>query len=315
MKVARFSLADLITLLATLVFGFICFLGLNFLTEGQIAISVVVSVLIAIVLGGLAWFVKSRKKVTRNFKTHRFLEYGGMVLFTALLALASYTVFPHYFTVASRKQEIKDNLLSSINGAKRMFASYETYAENRDSLYAAELNSVVNDKRTRPSDYADYGFGAEGVSDQVQIENKLFTLHADLFPTNYSDTASRKGTKDVAIKWLTEQESVVSQWKPIGIPIVSNEIAEKAEGWLSELIKYSKVREKGEVSQDFAYELSFSDVSPLLTETESPSSIAIIIAVVLWALMLFSWLITKRDSKVAGVKLNRGKKEVADNEL
>ena len=114
---------------------------------------------------------------------------------------------------------------------------------------------------------------------------------------------------------MTEQESVVSQWKPIGIPIVSNEIAEKAEGWLSELIKYSKVREKGEVSQDFAYELSFSDVSPLLTETESPSSIAIIIAVVLWALMLFSWLITKRDSKVAGVKLNRGKKEVADNEL
>jgi len=315
MKVARFSLADLMTLLAALVFGFICFLGLNFLTEGQLVLSIAVATAIAAILGALAWFVKSRKKVTRNFKTHRILEFGGLVLFTLLYAAAGYFVFPHYFTVEARKTEIKDNLLSSIDGAKKLFESYETYAQNRESLYEAKLHSVVNAKRVNPSEYKEYGFGAEGISDPVQIENKIFTLHADLFPTNYSDAETHKGTKDVAIKWLSEQESVVSQWKPIGIPIVSNELAAKANGWMAELIKYSTIREKGEQAEDFTYQLSFSNVSPLLTETDSPRSIAIGLAVALWVLMLFSWLITKRDSKTSGVKFKKGKNVVADNEL
>ena len=306
MKTASFSLADLMTLLSAAAFGFFCFLGLNFITEGDLVVSIAVAAGIALLLGFLAWFAKSRKKVTRNFKTHKILEISAIVLYTLLFALASYVVFSHYFTVSSRKQEVKANLLSSIDGATKMFDAYEKYAQQREGLYEAKLHSVVAAKKVNPREYREYGFGAEGISDADQIENKCFTLHADLFPTNYSDSLTNKGTKDVAIKWLNEQKAVVSEWKPIGIPTVSNELASKSEEWYTDLKSYSSIREKGEIAEDFSYTLTFKDVSDLLTEPDTPNSLAIGLAALLWALMLFSWLITKRDSKIAGVGKGKG---------
>ena len=315
MKAARFSLADLLTLIAALAFGFICFLGLNFVSEGNVILSVGLALGIAILLGGLALLAKLQKRVMKNFKTHIIIEISLILVFTILFFAIGYLIFPHYFTVSNRKEEIKTTLLSSISGAEKMFDSYETYAKNRESIYEANLNSVVAAKRARPNEYASFGFGADGISDNIQIENKLFTLHADLFPTNYSDTVSHKGTKDVALKWLTEQRAVVSSWKPIGVPIVSNEIASKAEGWRDELINYSKIREKGEEAADFSYQLSFGNVSQYLTEMENPTLLPIILCIVLWAMMLFSWLITKRDTRFPGFKRLFGKVEVLDNEL
>lgn len=315
MKASRFSLADLLTLLAAVAFSFICFLGLNFVTEGDLLVSILVSIGIMLVLGGLAFMAKWQKTARKDFKGHIILEFSAIVVFTILFFGVSYYLFPHYFTVSSKKDEIKNTLLSSIEGAKKMFGDYEAYATNRESFYKANLNSVVAAKKTRPTDYSDFGFGAEGISDDVQIENKLFTLHADLFPTNYSDTVSRKGIKDVATKWLNEQTNVVSQWKPIGIPIVANELSDKASEWLSDLTGYSKIREKGEIADDYSYELSFGDVSPLLTEMERPKFLPIILSVVLWAVMLFSWLITKRDTRFPGFKRVFGKEKVLDNEL
>lgn len=315
MKVSMFSLADLLTLFAAITFGFICFLGLNFVTEGDLLVSILISTAIIFVLGGLAFMTKLQKIARKNFKAHIVAEFFSVVVFSVLFFIVSNSLFPHYFTVSYKKEQIKKTLQSSIEGATKMFDDYELYSKNRESIYEANLYSVVAAKNTLPSDYSDYGFGAEGISDNVQIENKLFTLHADLFPTNYVDTVLRKGTKDVATKWLIEQNEVVSQWKPIGIPIVANELSAKASEWLTELVGYSKVREKGEVSDDFSYELSFGDVSPLLTEMESPTSIPIVISIILWVLMLLSWLITKRDSRFPGFKNVFGRKKVFDNEV
>ena len=315
MKASRFSLTDLLTLLAAVAFSFICFLGLNFVTEGDLLISILVSVGIVLILGGLAFMAKWQKTARKDFKAHIILEFSAIVVFTILFFGVSYYIFPHYFTVSSKKDDIKNTLLSSIDGAKKMFGDYEAYASNRESIYKANLNSVVAAKKARPTDYSDFGFGAEGISDDVQIENKLFTLHADLFPTNYADTVSKKGIKDVATKWLNEQTDVVSQWKPIGIPIVANELSDKASGWLSDLIGYSKIREKGEIADNFSYDLSFGNVTPLLTDKERPKSLPVLLSVVLWAVMLFSWLITKRDTRFPGFKRVFGQEKVLENEL
>lgn len=315
MKASRFSLADLLTLLAAMAFSFICFLGLNFVTEGDLLISVLVSVGIMLILGGLAFMAKWQKTARKDFKAHIILEFSAIVVFTILFFGISFFIFPHYFTVSSKKDDIKNTLLSSIEGAKKMFGDYEAYTSNRESIYKAYLSSVVAAKRTRPTDYSDFGFGAEGISDDVQMENKLFTLHTDLFPSNYTDTVSKRGIKDVATKWLNEQSKVVSQWKPIGIPIVVKELSSKASEWLSVLIGYSQIREKGEIAEDFSYDLTFDDVTPLLTEPERPKTLSVILSIILWAVMLFSWLIAKRDTRFPGFKCVFGQEKELDNEL
>ena len=164
MKASRFSLADLITLLAALSFGFICFLGLNFVTEGDLVISLLVSIGIGVILGGLALIAKLQKRVKRDFKAHIIAEFSLLFLFTLLFIGASYLVFPHYFTVSSKKEAIKSSLLTSIDEAEQMFERYEVYAKNREQLYEANLKSVVAAKKTKPQEYADYGFGYEIVN-------------------------------------------------------------------------------------------------------------------------------------------------------
>ena len=239
-----------------------------------------------------------------------------LILFTVLFFFISRSVFPHYFTVCDKKEEIKEKLSSSIDGATRMFEEYESYAADRESLYEAKLKSVVAAKKACPSDYKDYGFGAEGISDKDQIDNKLTTLHLDLFPSNYSGTASQAGTKDIAIKWLNSQKAVVEDWKAIGIPVIAKELPQSASNWRSKLIEYSKVREQGEIARDFSYELTFGDVSSLLTEKKRPKTLPVIISIVIWALMLFSWLITERDSRFPGFKrVFRKDDNTLDNEL
>lgn len=319
MKASRFSLADLLTLLGTIAFGFICFLGLNFITEGDILTSSISAIVIALLLGGFALMAKLLKKARRNFKAHIIAEISCITIFTILFWGITIFLFPHYFTVSSKKKLIKESLLTSIDGATKMFDEYESYANNREAIYMANLKSAVAAKKTRPSDYANYGLMDNDpngiIKDNDKIESKRFMLHASLFPTNYSDTASRKGTKDVAIKWLNEQINVVSLWKPIGIPNVAKKLAAKASEWCSILNGYSKYRGKGETTQDFSYKLHFEDVSPLLTEMEHPSFISILLSIAIYVVMLLSWLITKRDSKFIGINKTFGQQTQLDNEL
>ena len=69
MSQSKFSLADLLTVLGTLGFGFFCFLSLNFKTLGDTTTSIIWAVTISLILGGLAFGVKLLKRTSRNFKT------------------------------------------------------------------------------------------------------------------------------------------------------------------------------------------------------------------------------------------------------
>ena len=277
--------------------------------------SILVSVGIMLILGGLAFMAKWQKTARKDFKAHIILEFSAIVVFTILFFGVSYYIFPHYFTVSSKKKDIKKTLNSSIEVAAKMFDQYESYVRNRESLYEANLKSVVAAKKTSPADYVAYGFVSGIISDNAQIDNKLFSLHADLFPTNYSDSIYRNGIKDVATTWLKRQKNVVSQWKPIGIPIIVNDLSEKATSWRNKLRDFSKVREKGENAQDFSYTLSFGDVTPLLTDMERPKPLLVLLSVILWVVMMFSWFITRRDTRFPGFKRVFGQEKVLDNEL
>ena len=69
MSQSKFSLADLLTVLGTLGFGFFCFLSLNFLTLGESTLSIIWAVLISFILGGLALGVKLLIRTSRNVNT------------------------------------------------------------------------------------------------------------------------------------------------------------------------------------------------------------------------------------------------------
>ena len=245
MSQSKFSLADLLTVLGTLGFGFFCFLSLNFLTLGETTLSIIWAVIISLILGGLAFGVKLVKRTSRNFKTFIIWEWVLIFLF---VVVAFFAIFPfsHYFVVTAQKENIQNKVVSNITQAEGLFIAYESYADNRLNIYKSRLNSIVAAKRVNPEEYKNFGF-VEGTDDNTQVENKMFSLKAQLYPTNYAQ--------------MKQIDSVLSDAKTkyqVGHRYCTSGKYAKIEifSWNEQLKSYSSFRAKGETATDFDFQLS-----------------------------------------------------------
>ena len=299
MNQSKFSLADIITLLTASAFGFVCFLSSNFFSLGNTLQSIILGLVITILLGGTAIGAKLFKRTSRNFKTCFIWEMILIVLFTGLMIFFTYSTFSHYFVVSEQREEIQKKLTASIKQANNMFEAYELYAENRENLYRSKLQSVIASKGIN-QEYTGFGFINSSVPDNKQVANKMFTLHTDLFPSNYSDSIGNNGIKELAKSWLIDAKNKIDSWKSISIITVVTEVDQNSTDWLNTLVEISKVREKGEVIDDFGYALSSNTVKKYFTSFGNPTPFSIMLAVGAYILMLFSWFITKRDSRGTG---------------
>jgi Tfp pilus assembly protein PilE len=301
MNQSKFSLADVLALVTALVFGFVYFLGDNFSEENASSSGIIRAVIIALLLAGTALGAKLLKRTSRHFKTCLVWEIILLVLFAGVAVFHAYPPFAHYFDVSAKKAEIQSQLSESITQAENMFAEYERYAKSRENLYRSKLNGVVALKDINPSKYKEYGFVNNGIDDYKQIEHKVSNLRADLFPSD--DESDYEKIKKNSTTWLADARNIVSSWKPIGIVGVVNEIANKSNQWLNELIQFSTKREHGEQADDFAYNLTFEDVKSRFTTHGKPTPLSIFLAVVAYALMLLSWIVTNRHTRFPGWKV------------
>ncbi|MCL2182014.1 MAG: hypothetical protein FWB85_00910 [Chitinispirillia bacterium] len=292
MKQSKFSLADMLTVLGALMFGFVCFLGKNFSSLGDnITVNIVYGSVIAFLLCLFAMGAKVFKRTYKNFGRSLVLEIIFLFLFTASTVFFASTELPHCFAVWAEKAEIQRKLTESFTQAEKMFSEYENYAEERKGLYERELRSVVASKEINPSVYAGYEFGQQGINDAKLIERKIFDLNADLFPSNYADM------KQGCSAWLADARDIVDSWKPIGIVGIVNDVGQNTNSWLASLIGYSSVRQHGEQADDFVYELTIEDVKRYFTAPGKPAPVSIASAALLYILMLLSYIFSGRSTK------------------
>lgn len=295
MSQLKFSLGDVFTVLGVMCFGYFTFLSFNFLSLGDTSLSIILSVVFAFLLGGLAYGAKSVKRTKRNFKTSIIVE-GILVLLFVIIALPFVFVFTHSLSISSHKEEIQTKIVSQITQAENLFSEYEKYAEGRLYIYNSQLQSVVAAKYVNPGMYDKFGFQA-GVDDNTQIDNKLFVLKSQLYPTNYDEMKLKDSI------WLVKAKNIVIKWKPIGVVHVLNEIENNLTIWQSQLITFSNYRAEGENSNDFEFPLAFENVSEPFVNIAEPTMGSIIVAILCYLIMLFSYFITKRDSKYPGIKV------------
>jgi len=314
MKTSKFSLADLLTVLGALVFFFFCFLSFNFLSLGETIQSILWAMILALTIGGISFGVKVLKITSRNFKTCIIWEWILLLLFAGS-AFFSVIPFSHYFAVLEQKSEIQKKVADNIEEAKGMFTDYENYAKNRENIYKSHLTSVVTSKIVKPSEYRDYGF-VDGTNDSIQVENKMFTLHAQLFPSNYE---GKDGLKQVATNWLANaKKTLESTWAfTFGIVEVIKKLQTNVNEWKKDLKNYSLFRAKGESANDFDFPVNLNDVTGKFTKLSSPSTISIAYAIGLYLLMLLSYFVSKRSTKnhYSLFSFNTGKTNTNDTDI
>lgn len=203
--------SEIIILAISLIFGFFSFLSLNFYTLGQTFFSLQWAIIIGLGLGSLAYLAKRFKQVHCNFKVYFVLEILTLVIFSLAFFTLSFTIFSHYFNVTANKAQIQSELKKAIYETQSLFEDYEDYCDRRIELYKQTLQSVAQNKTGSPSSYIAYGFDKSGVSDSLQIENKIFIMKQDLFPPEYVTIKNQNAI------WYKKSSTHVENWKAIGI--------------------------------------------------------------------------------------------------
>lgn len=286
MNQSKFSLADVLSVLAAMTFGFVCFLSNNFLSLGDIMSSVIIASIIAFVLGGLALGAKLLKRARKNFRTSLFFE----LFFLLSFLLAAYILvnpFSHFFSVYDKKEEIQEKLLNNFTVSDNIYTKYEDYANNRIELYEGLLKAAVEAEQVNSDEFKKYDF-EPGVDINTQVENKMFTLKAKLYPPNYMEL------KNNFISWLSESKGKIEVWSPIAIINVLNTVKNEINSKNNQLQELSKFRAKGELCDDFSFSIFLDDVSKTFSTLGSSTPLSILFAVVLYILILFSYFITSR---------------------
>ncbi|MDB2495360.1 hypothetical protein N9X07_04160 [Flavobacteriaceae bacterium] len=293
MKQSNFTLGFIITLLSSLSFGFICFLGSTFLSLGNLSQSIIVGTSVSALLCVTALGAARLKRTKKNFKSRRVWEIILLILFTGLTIVFTWFIFPHYFVVNDQSEVIQNKLNESLRESKNLFSEYENYANSRQNDYKTVLESVVlrHQIGTESEDYIEYGFDLDGPSKDMQIQSKMTMMNLELFPSSY-----RKLKKD-DLKWIEEYQIIVKNWekKPLGIINVIKNIDKKTNTSRSQLVTISKSRSRNESTTDFYVSSEPKDVKKYFTTKGAPTLFSLFLSVFLYFMMLLSWFTSKRE--------------------
>lgn len=285
MNTKKFTFADLLTLFSALVFGFICFLGTNFYTMGNITQSIISSVIIAIVLFLFAFGAKFLKRSNGNFPLSRAFEFIFVFLFVvAAFIIYNGTNFSHFFCVTSNKSKIEEVMQKNLENTRNMFDKYDRYAKNRVKTHEINLRTICESAGINQADYDLYGFNAD-IDCEEQVKAKIDVMEAKLSQSMNDE------------EWFASAKSTVRQWKPISVVNYINEIEENSRKWHDQLVKTSQYRAQGENADDFRHELATTNIKDYFIKHNNPTSLSTIVAIALFVLMILSYFISSRSTK------------------
>jgi|GEM_PF-1465445 len=288
--------AVILLTVVSVVYSFVCYLSFNFLLLGDTISSVISSAIIALLFSITITVAIFLKKTSRPSRI-RIISEGLLLVFFVILAYNTLPIFSHSIVVYENKSEIQQNLLSNITQAESMFSDYENYSNNRLNIYKSTLESIVGayEKGVNIKEYKDYGF-VNGVDDTTQIENKIFELKTQLYPSNYSEMERADST------WLADSKSKIKNWNPIEIVKIMNKAKVEISSWREKLKAFSKFRATSENTKDFDYVLNFDNASYKITKKRSPTMVTVIISIVIYILILLPYIAIHRHSKYPGLR-------------
>jgi hypothetical protein len=203
--------------------------------------------------------------------------------------------FTHKFVVSERKVEIQQNLNNSIDSLCNLFSNYEIYANTRINLYESELKSVVNAKNVNYPAYTAYGF-VNGKPDSEQIDTKLFTLKAKLFPSNFDHMKKNES------EWYNEAKNAIEIWREKSVVDISKKVGENGNESITLLQDLSKFGAPNKRCVDFNFDSPNVSINHLFTKTGIIPITSLIYALLTYLLLLSSYLISRRSTRLTSLK-------------
>jgi hypothetical protein len=291
MSKARISLAGVLAFLAALGYGFIAFLGQNYLKLGDTQTALINAVLMMLSLYVLALLVRFAKKAHNNFNTMIMLERLLLVVYI-LLSIYLIKPFSHFFHVYAQKSSIQNAVLADIQSASGMYQDYEQKANSRMVMYEVKLKSIVSAKQSgfNPPEYKTCSFTAGNENEIINTLKNI--LRRKLFPSNY------KQIKIVDSTYLISSKIDVEKWKPIAVVDVVNYLEKNISSRTEQLKGYMSFKAICEDSASitpYNPQFSFTNVQAKFKQPGQPGAISAVVALILSVLILLDYWVAKRD--------------------
>ena len=293
MQKSSFNFATVFSLMVLLVFTYITYLGLVYWQQGDMALPIMLSVgLIALV--AVCVFIMCKSKATR----WRRIGKTGQVVFGAIVLVASIMAslpFTNFLRVMGDSKRINEMVNTTCDKAISIDEAYNAYVDKRINDYSRSLRLIAGGKANRPSVYQEAMGKAPGATDDKKIENLANSLRSRLLPDSAESVVNERH------KWLerAKNESVMNPLTPANI----NKVSSCVDDWSDNYKELSKTSYKGEENvEEFTadeFDKSLSQLTATYATLQAPSVVAIIIALVCFAIMLLPYWITEGDLAAA----------------
>ena len=274
----KFSWGHIIAFLAMIFISYVSFMGLTYITGGSFifaGIGVFVVDLLLFVFFIVPQFLKGTDvRFNRKIRWERALIYMSIPMFLLVMA-----PFAHFWAVFQNKTEIEEGFDTAVTKIEELFYSYESYAQDRIDSYAVMLDSLV----------------AEPISRQ----NRLEALRLQIVEDNF--VALQEG----ALEWINMAKGV-TVWNVFMIGNVDM-VNDAIDNWHAGLASFSekKLQYEKEDVEAFSSEnegvLAAKNQLAVLREQFTtpgfPSWIAFPLFILMYFMMLFPYIIQRRNTK------------------
>lgn len=241
LKVASFSIVGLLFLLG---FSYLEFLGWMYMSNGNVLLSNILTIVIALVLFITSFLLPRIKASNLNSVVKRRTTYlVTTLIFFAAAIIAGFIAEMHFFKVQKSETILQESYNNALNQATGIYPAYQEYATTRIDSYKKMLETTSKQKNS--SSYQEVLGKFPGANDNQRIQNLVHSLERSLTPTN-------QDLQQQFNEWLSKAGSV-NVWNISFVGNV-NMLDEKIQTYINSLTDLSaKFYHPGEEHIAFSY--------------------------------------------------------------
>ncbi len=292
MEKARFSFAWVIAVIALMAYSYISFMGLVYLQVFNAA-------LCALLTLTADFLILLLVRLMCGAKNTRWLRLGliGQVFFgffVFAMLLGSSVLFTHFTRIIRQNDNIKEAYAAAVEDARTMDEKYDEYVRARCDGYAASLEAL-------PPSSTEYKqiFGNSvslGFTQKEVISKCVENLGKLLKGSSQSGELIKKRGR-----WLADASASV--WN-LSLPANIRDITSSVNRWLENYKELSVRTYTGETEvrpyEDTSFSKNVSTLESLCFGVKGPSVLAVVLALVCYALILLPWSITPKNIASVG---------------
>lgn len=298
-RIKKTALAQVIAVVAAIFIAYISFMGLVYLSRGQIVTSAVAATALGIAMVSLCFMAQQMKGAESRFAGSIVKERIAIVSL-AIIILVPVVPFLHFFSVAGRETRVTRQFDNALAEVMPMFDEYDSIVDERVANYRKRLAGVKNQQS---KNFAKYGFnkhneGSPSNGMTVMRDNMVLTLRTLLAPP------ALDSLRQDARRWVDKAQDGSSVWN---VFLLGNFdlTADAVASWQKTMDTSMRQRLYNEAADSTGFESAHAVVAlerlGRLSDECARSTIPPFYAILLWLasslLMFFPYWLQTRHSK------------------